>query len=145
MGVKRIEAEEAARLLDEGYTYIDVRSVPEFAQGHPPNAYNVPFMNMIPGKGLAANPAFIDVMKANFDAGDRLIIGCRSGGRSAKAASQLAAAGFTDLCDLRGGFEAETGPGGAVTCPGWSRCGLPTETEPQPGRDYDALSTATRT
>jgi rhodanese-related sulfurtransferase len=36
MPVKRVSAEEARRLMEEqGYVYVDVRSVPEFEAGAP--------------------------------------------------------------------------------------------------------------
>ena len=47
MAVKRISPEEARDLMDkEGYVYLDVRSVPEFAAGHPTGAYNIPLLDM---------------------------------------------------------------------------------------------------
>src|SRR6187402_2299132 len=40
--VPLISAEEAQRLLGQGYTYVDVRSESEFVEGHAPGALNVP-------------------------------------------------------------------------------------------------------
>src|SRR5689334_20222021 len=60
--VKRVDPEEALRLVrDEGYVYVDVRSVMEFDEGHPEGAYNVPLLDAGPG-GMAPNPDFVDVM-----------------------------------------------------------------------------------
>ena len=44
MDIKRIDPEEARELLDSGesYTYLDVRSEEEFAQGHVPGSVNIP-------------------------------------------------------------------------------------------------------
>ena len=43
MTFKRVSPAEAAKLVDEeGYQFIDVRSVPEFDAGHPKGAFNVP-------------------------------------------------------------------------------------------------------
>ena len=50
MAIKRISPEEARALVeDQGYSYLDVRSVPEFEAGHPVGAYNIPLLHMGPG------------------------------------------------------------------------------------------------
>ena len=36
--IKRVSPAEAKTLMDEGYVYLDVRSEPEFAAGHPAGA-----------------------------------------------------------------------------------------------------------
>ena len=138
MAVKRVEAKEAAELLDNGWTYLDVRSVPEFNEGHPPGAYNIPLMNKNPGGGMAPNPDFLAVVEGAFEKDARLVVACRAGGRSARAVEMMTGAGFTDLIDLRGGFVAEV-VNGAVTCQGWSHYDLPVETDAQAGRDYESL------
>ncbi|MCH2580316.1 MAG: hypothetical protein MK133_03850 [Planctomycetes bacterium] len=61
MDIKRIDPEEARELLDSGesYTYLDVRSEEEFAQGHVPGAVNSPVAIRTPmGPGLVPNPQF---------------------------------------------------------------------------------------
>ena len=57
------------------------------------------------------NPQNIDFWDANFDANIKkldkskpIIVYCKSGGRSAKCASKLAAKGFEKIYDLKGGF-----------------------------------------
>jgi rhodanese-related sulfurtransferase len=46
MPVKRVTPEQALELMRaEGYSYLDVRSVPEFDEGHPEGAYNVPLLH----------------------------------------------------------------------------------------------------
>jgi len=138
MAIKRITPEEAAALLDQGWKYVDVRTQQEFESGHPDGAYNVPIMNQS-GRSLVANPDFASVMTRRFAKGDRLIVGCKSGGRSLRAAGVLASLGFTDVVDMRGGFAGEVGPGGSVSCAGWQSLGLPVASDPQPGRSYRDL------
>jgi rhodanese-related sulfurtransferase len=100
MAVKRVSPAEARDLMDkEGYVYVDVRSLPEFAAGHPQGAYNVPLMNLGPG-GMTPNPEFLKVMGA-FPRDAKLIVGCKAGGRSARAASMLESAGYTGVVDQR--------------------------------------------
>ena len=133
MPVKRISPEEARDLMDrEGYTYLDVRSVPEFEAGHPKGAFNIPLMHMGPG-GMAPNPDFLAVVQKTFPADSKLVVGCKAGGRSLRAAGMLEAAGFTNVVDQRAGYE---GGGGE---PGWKPRGLPTSAAAEPGRAYESL------
>ncbi len=64
-------------------------------------------------------------MTARFAKDARIVVGCKAGGRSLRAATALVAAGFTNVLDQRAGFDAVRGPFGEVTEPGWSRAGLP--------------------
>ena len=128
MGVKRIDAERAAELLDndQGYVYLDVRMEHEFSQGHVPNAHNIPVMIKGPGGvGIQMNPDFVQEVGEKYQSDSRIILGCQKGGRSNKAAELLSEAGYTNLHDMRGGLVGETDPLGNVTFPGWSGRGLP--------------------
>jgi len=138
MAVKRITPEEARDLMDkDGYVYLDVRSAPEFAAGHPTGAYNVPLLNMGPG-GMVDNAEFVAVVEKNFPRDARLVVGCKAGGRSARAVALLERAGYTNLVDQKNGYDGTPLPTGGVE-PGWRPKGLPTSTEAAPGRAYDAL------
>ena len=53
--VKRVTPPEADALLAQGWTYLDVRSIPEFEGGHPAGAANVPLLHMQGGR-MAPNP-----------------------------------------------------------------------------------------
>ena len=135
MAVKRISPDEARDLVDkQGYSYLDVRSVPEFEAGHPTGAYNVPLMHVGPG-GMAPNPDFMAVVQKAFPADAKLVLGCKAGGRSLKAAEMMQSAGFTSIVDQRAGFE------GGPAEPGWRPRGLPTSAEAAPGRAYETLRT----
>lgn len=136
MAVKRVSPEEARDLMDkEGYAYLDVRSVPEYAAGHPTGAYNVPLLNLGPA-GMTPNTDFLAVVERNFPRDARLVVGCKAGGRSARAAAMLEQAGFTNVADQRNGYEGTPLPTGGVE-PGWRRKGLPTTTEPTADRTYE--------
>jgi len=124
--VKRVDPPEAAALLAEGWTYLDVRSIPEFDQGHATGAVNIPLLHFANGR-MAPNPDFQSVVVANYPKDAKLVVGCKMGGRSLRAAALLEAAGYTSVVDLRGGFDGERDPMGRVTVPGWSECGLPVE------------------
>lgn len=144
MPVKRVSPAEARDMIDkEGYVYVDVRSLPEFAAGHPKGAYNVPLMHMGPG-GMTPNPDFLKVMGA-FGMEARVIVGCKSGGRSARAAAMLESAGYTSVVDQRAGFEGAPDPAtGRVSEPGWRPAGLPVSADPLPDRTYEALKAKVR-
>lgn len=140
MTVKRVSPEEAKRLMDEeGFTYVDVRSIPEFEQGHPSGAYNVPLLHMTPG-GMQPNPDFVDVFQTAFSKEDKVVVGCKSGGRSLRAAQQLAQLGFTHVVDQRAGFAGSTDAFGQKQEAGWQGQGLPVSTRPEEGHAYDALA-----
>ena len=133
MPVQRISPDEARDLMEKGgYSYLDVRSVPEFEAGHPAGAYNVPILHLGPG-GSSPNPDFLSVVQKSFPTDAKLVLGCKAGGRSLRAAEILQAAGFTAVVDQRAGYD---GGGGE---PGWKPRGLPTSTTPEPGREYESL------
>jgi rhodanese-related sulfurtransferase len=135
---KRVSAAEAAELMKQGWKYVDVRSVPEFAAGHPQGSVNVPLMHAQAGR-MSPNPQFQTVMQANFRKDENLVLGCKMGGRSAQAAALLEAAGYTNVVDVRGGFGGERDPFGRVTVAGWVDAGLPVENEATAGASYAAL------
>jgi hydroxyacylglutathione hydrolase len=96
---------------------VDVRGRTEWEEGHPPGATNVPLGYL--AERLGELPA------------DRLIIvQCRSGSRSAIAASVLEAHGRTDVANLSGGWIA------------WQQAGLATERAgaAQPAHESDVLA-----
>ncbi|HJL17782.1 MAG TPA: rhodanese-like domain-containing protein [Sandaracinaceae bacterium LLY-WYZ-13_1] len=137
--VERIPPAEAKRRMDEDeWVYVDVRSIPEFEQGHPSGAYNVPLMHMGAG-GMEPNADFLSVMEASFPKDAKLVLGCKSGGRSLRAAEMLEAAGWTSVVDQRAGWGGSRNPFGQVGEAGWEAAGLPTSTEAPPGRAYEDL------
>ena len=136
--VKRVTPPEAAALLEDGWVYLDVRSIPEFDVGHPAGAINVPLLHLDAGR-MRQNPDFERVMTASFPKPTRLVVGCQVGGRSLQAAALLEAAGFTNVIDMRGGLDGERDAFGRVTCAGWADSKLPVETTAPPERTYAAL------
>src|SRR5258705_1436335 len=95
--LQRISPQDAKRLMaDEGYTYVDVRSIPEFEAGHPAGAANVPLLHRGPA-GMTPNPEFLTVMMACFAKDAKLVVGCQGGGRAMRAADELARAVSTQV------------------------------------------------
>jgi rhodanese-related sulfurtransferase len=135
---KRVSPPEAAELLKQGWRYVDVRSIPEFDDGHPQGAANVPLLHMQGGR-MAPNPDFQRVMEANYPKDSQLVIGCKAGSRSAQAAALLEAAGYTSVVDMRGGYGGERDAFGRVSVAGWAEAGLPVE-KVTPGQSYAELA-----
>jgi rhodanese-related sulfurtransferase len=131
MSIKNLTVQEARAKQADGYTYIDVRSVPEFEQGHPEGSLNVPLLHYDERTGqMRPNGEFLDVMRANFDEDAKLLIGCQAGGRSAQAAQMLASAGYRDVSNVLGGFGGARDPMTGAVREGWMRAGLPIEQGP---------------
>ena len=136
MTIKHVTVQQAHEQQREGATYVDVRSVPEFEQGHPEGAFNVPLMHADPAtRQMRPNPEFLDVVRANFSTDARLVIGCQMGGRSQMAAEILANAGYRDVANVLGGYGGAPQMGHA----GWVQAGLPVERQGEAAREYDAL------
>ena len=135
--IQRVSPQEASDLLEQGYTFVDVRTEEEFEQGHVPGALNVPIMVRGAG-GLQANPEFVEVMRAVLDAEAPIVVGCRSGGRSLRAAQELTAAGYARVTDLRTGWDGCRDAFGRPEA-GWSRVGLPVEMGAPDGQRYAEL------
>jgi rhodanese-related sulfurtransferase len=144
MTVRRVSPQEADKLIkEEGYVYLDVRSVPEFDAGHTAGAYNIPLLRATPS-GMRPNGDFMSVVLGVFPKDTKLVIGCRSGNRSLRAAEALMAAGFAHVVDQRAGHSGARNPFGQVQEPGWANAGLEVATEPHPERTYEALSARTK-
>lgn len=79
---------EARRLVAEGALLLDVRTPEEFASGHIPSAVNIPVQEL---------ERRIGELKAK----DRpIVLYCRSGNRSNRAAGVLKSAGYAAVHDL---------------------------------------------
>jgi rhodanese-related sulfurtransferase len=141
MPVKNVTVRDAHASQSEGCTYVDVRSIPEFAQGHPAGAVNVPLLHRDERTGqMVPNREFVSVMQANFPADTKLLIGCQVGGRSAQAAQVLESAGFQAVANVVGGYGGARDPmTGAMRAEGWTQAGLPVEVEEIPGQSYETL------
>jgi rhodanese-related sulfurtransferase len=136
---KRVVPKEAAALLEQGWVYLDVRSIPEFEQGHPAGASNVPLLHSVNGR-MAPNPDFQRVVAASFPKDARIVVGCKMSGRASQAAMLMESAGYQSVVEMRGGFHGERDAFGRTSVAGWAAEGLPVETAAAPERTYDALS-----
>lgn len=108
MEIKRITPEQTKELLDSntGYIYLDVRTVPEFDEGHVPGAKNIPVVEPDASGRMLLNPHFVEITEANFGKDVKCITGCQKGDRSIKAAELL----LTFLLEPRDLFRSRIGP-----------------------------------
>jgi rhodanese-related sulfurtransferase len=128
MPYQNLSPAKAKELLDgpDGWTYVDVRTEGEFAKGHPPHARNVPLAIGTPPQ-MQLNPEFLAVMKANFKKDARLVIGCASGARSAKACEILVNASYSTLVNMSAGFMGSRDAFGQME-KGWAAQAKPEQT-----------------
>ena len=142
MNPERIDVRQAHELMDKekDAVYLDVRTEAEFEAGHPAGARNVPvvFFDEAAGKPVP-NPDFLAVVERNLPRTTKLVIGCQAGGRSQHACEILAAAGYRDVANVRGGFGGARDQSGRVVVPGWRDAGLPVEQGQTPGVSYGDL------
>jgi len=142
MALKNIGPEQAREILDkeDGAVYIDVRTEPEFVNGHVPKAVNIPVVwPDAATRQMKPNPDFVKVVSAHFPKSKRIIVGCQAGGRSQFAGELLMQEGFEDVSNMQGGFGGARDPMGRVAVPGWSQLGFPVEMESPPDRSYSSL------
>jgi rhodanese-related sulfurtransferase len=136
MTIKHITVQQAHQEQAGGAKYLDVRSIPEFEQGHPEGAFNVPLMHADPEtRQMQPNGDFLTVVRANFPLDTPIVIGCQMGGRSAKAAEILSSAGYQQVTNVLGGYGGAPQFGHA----GWVQAGLPVETAADADRQYESL------
>ena len=106
--------------------------------GHPEMAWNIPLAFVTYQRknckfeyGVKMNPEFVAEVKTIAGPKDTLLLMCRSGGRSAMAVNQLAAAGFKKVYSIVDGMEGDKvdDPGsvyiGKRMRNGWKNSGLP--------------------
>ena len=88
---------------------------------------------------MTPNPDFTEVFAHRFLKDDKILVGCKTGGRSRRAAELLCDLGYVAMIDVRGGFEGERDVLGRTIVTGWKERGLPVECE-APGRSYEELA-----
>jgi rhodanese-related sulfurtransferase len=113
--VPEVSPEVARALLDapdrEGWHFVDVRELDEWAEGRIPGARHHP-------RGFLEVRADLEHPKRDpwlADRGRKLLLYCGGGNRSALAAATLREMGFTSVASLAEGFA------------GWLRRGFPIE------------------
>lgn len=136
-GMADILVEEARMLLgsDGGHVYLDVRTVPEFIEGHPPGALNIPvFVHDADSGTMTLNANFLHGVKTKIATDQPVVVGCRSGRRSAQATKLMMDAGYEHVHNMLGGFHGARDATGAIITPGWLELGYEIEKGDVDGR-----------
>lgn len=136
MSIPQITPSKAKEILDEDpqAVYLDVRSVPEFAQGHAEGAINIPVLHQNEQTGkMIPNPEFTTVAQAVLPNEKTYVVGCKMGMRSQKACELLAGLGYEKLYNIDGGL------GGNDREQGWQDLGFPVSTDNGEGVSYESL------
>lgn len=130
-----ITPQEAKSFLDgsDAYVYLDVRTVAEFTAGHVRGAINVPFIAVNEAGERGPNASFLAVVQAVLPKDAKIIVGCRSGGRSKRAQGAMKTAGYSRLSNMLGGF------GGKLLQDGWSSLDYPVESGDGGANSYASL------
>ena len=141
MSLKHVDVKTAHKLQsDDDHTYVDVRSIPEFENGHPAGAHNVPLLNLDRQTGqMRPNPEFLAVMQANYPPDSKLLIGCQMGGRSAQAGEILVAEGYQNVANVLGGFGGSQDRMTGQITEGWVDAALPVERDAPSANVYKTL------
>ena len=84
-GIGAVDKKEVISHIKEGALIVDVRSGEEYASGHYANAKNIP-VDQVESR-----------LKEFGDKDRKIVVYCRSGGRSSKAKSILEANGFKNI------------------------------------------------
>ncbi|EGY24847.1 rhodanese-like domain protein [Desulfovibrio sp. A2] len=108
-GWRDVTPQEAAAIIeqrqaDDAFMVLDVRTPPEFAEGHLQGARNIDF----------TSPEFRDRVRS-LNRNRTYLMYCRSGNRSTKALEVFRELGFTSVLHMNGGTLA------------WNAAGLPLE------------------
>jgi len=139
---RNIDPNQAQQMLsqDDRCRYLDVRTVEEFNAGYPAGAWNIPLLHADPTTGQRVlNGQFLQTVMAHFPPDAPLVIGCQSGGRSAKAAQMLVEAGYQRVYNMAGGYGGARDQFGRLVQAGWRELGLPVETAAPAERTYEVL------
>jgi rhodanese-related sulfurtransferase len=100
--VPEVDASTGDALVAEGALLVDVRTPDEWNAGHAPGALHLPLDQL-------------SARHAELPTDRRIVVICRSGGRSARATEALVGAGY-DAVNLAGGMQAWAALGlGCVT------------------------------
>jgi rhodanese-like protein len=70
----------------------------------------------------------------------KLVVGCKSGMRSARACELMSQMGYSNVANVRGGFVGAMDNFGRVVEPGWSMLNLPTCTQCNDEARYENLA-----
>lgn len=108
----------------EGAVLIDVRTKAEWNWVGVPDVDGARFVEWVSWPDGQPNEQFVADASAGLETDTPIIMMCRSGARSAAAATALTAAGFSEVYNMAGGFEGDHDSAGHRSG-GWRGAALP--------------------
>jgi len=139
-----LSAPEAYKMKSEGganLLFVDIRTKGEFQFLGTPTVvdHNIPYMEIDDPASwdkknnrytMSPNSDFVGAVAAlatrmNRGKNDPIILICRSGDRSSRAANLLQEAGYTKVYSVVDGFEGDMSPAGRRDVNGWKNANLP--------------------
>lgn len=121
-----VPASKVAKLVEDGYTLLDVRTNLQFERAHLKDSTHIPLfkeddatdpqslLNQQLHRGSVGsqfgtahtvrNDRFEELVSAKFGKDDKLLVCCQQGLRSNTAAQDLSKVGFSELACIEGGF-----------------------------------------
>ncbi len=131
MSVQPLTPQEVQELFktNPAAVYVDVRTVSEFAAGHPRGKIvNIPILFRHPTTNENyPNTSFLEVVQSLYASDAPLIVGCEKGPRAQQAAEQLRQVGYTNVSIMPDGYT------------GWREQKLQTTTDNRDGISYVSL------
>jgi len=102
-GFETVSVDEAREMLEkDDFFLLDVRTPVEFNESHIEGAVLIPLVN---GYGLNLGPDKLLEARINeVPKGEKILVYCRTGRRSAVASQMLEDAGYTDVYNIGGGI-----------------------------------------
>lgn len=150
-----LSAPEAYKLKTEGgahVLFLDIRTRGEFQFLGTPTVtdQNIPYMELDELSAwdkknnryaMSPNSDFVSAVAAqetrqHLEKTDTVILICRSGDRSSRAANLLQEAGYTKVYSVVDGFEGDMGPTGRRDVNGWKNADLPWSYKVTEGQAY---------
>jgi len=136
MDIKEISAIEAASFFESNSDalYIDVRTVAEFALGHPKiRCVNIPVIFRYPNSDrVLDNDAFPLVVSHTLSEADIVIVGSARNARAQRATKIMVNSGLSKIQSLADGHS------------GWMKAGMPSTKDNRDGVSYASLLTKAR-
>ncbi len=142
MPIQQITPNQAKEILDQDpeAVYLDVRSIPEFLEGHAQGAINIPLLHLDEQTNqMLPNTDFSKISAAVLPKDKKLVVGCKAGGRSQRACEILSGLGYQNLLNIMGGFGGGMNTVSGGYQKGWKDLGLPVTRENPKGASYESL------
>lgn len=114
--IVNLSIDEQQNAIKEGVAYVDVRTASERAEGYVEGSkFFIPLHNEENGSKVLREDDWKNDFQNQFpDKEQKIILGCRSGGRSMMAANMAKSLGYTNIHNATGGYSGWVDAGKTV-------------------------------